>query len=287
MARQPLWDKYEVALLIEAYLRIDQKTESRQRVVAETSQLLRERAVYLGIDIDDIYRNENGIKMRMSTMQYLFTEGRKGIPNDSKLFAEIFNLYNNDRASFKRILKIAHSQTNTEDVPYTQPGVTNMIAENITTKETIVDTMDKEKCKADFIQWLQGRTKLKASIGKIIFVQDECDAYANKHNISEQSFWNISEPSEYLAKAKKLLQTHLFRVMHRKAALTYDKTHLYFYEYLVYCQQSMAATTTAPRMAVSTENSGHFVDDHADGDNNFSEFVEWMQTRDDMSERTC
>lgn len=112
MTRQPKWDKYEVALLIEAYLRVDLYKEPRQKVIRETSSLLRNRAIALGRGIDNVFRNENGINMRLATMQYLFTNGEKGIPNDSKLFAEIYNLYRNDRPAFDNLLKTSHEQVN-------------------------------------------------------------------------------------------------------------------------------------------------------------------------------
>lgn len=151
MARQPIWDKYEVALLIEAYLRMEENTEPKQKIIAETSQLLRKRAITLGMEIDNVYRNENGIRMRTAAMQYLFTGGKKGIPNDSKLFAEIYDLYKDNRLSFNQLLEIAHNQVDNGDVLCMHLDAINKETENITGKGTVAVAMDMDKCKTDFI----------------------------------------------------------------------------------------------------------------------------------------
>ena len=62
--RQPNWDQYEAALLIEAYCKIKENRSSRKAVIAELSATLRTRSGKHGIAIDETYRNENGISMR-------------------------------------------------------------------------------------------------------------------------------------------------------------------------------------------------------------------------------
>ena len=58
--RQPKWDKFETALLIEAYWKIKADPHQRRAIVAELSTTLRARADFA---IDDTFRNENGINM--------------------------------------------------------------------------------------------------------------------------------------------------------------------------------------------------------------------------------
>lgn len=65
MALRIPWDKQETALLIDTYLRVKNKELSRQEAVKEVSALLTQRAVLSGIEIDEKFRNENGISMQM------------------------------------------------------------------------------------------------------------------------------------------------------------------------------------------------------------------------------
>ena len=61
MALRIPWDKQETALLIDAYLRLKNKELSQQEAVKEVSTLLRRRAILSGMEIDDVFRNTNGI----------------------------------------------------------------------------------------------------------------------------------------------------------------------------------------------------------------------------------
>ena len=65
MALRIPWDKQETALLIDAYLRVKGKELSQQEAIKEVSTLLRCRAILSGIEIDEVFRNENGISMQM------------------------------------------------------------------------------------------------------------------------------------------------------------------------------------------------------------------------------
>lgn len=105
-SKRILWDKHEVSLLIEAY----QKTKTGVNC-AETigllSKTLRERAMFSGVNIDDTFRNTNGISMRMAEIRCLFGDGSDGMSNTSKQFREMVRLYQTDRQSFDVILEEA------------------------------------------------------------------------------------------------------------------------------------------------------------------------------------
>lgn len=102
--RQPTWDKYETALLIEAYWKIKADRSQRNTTVAALSSLLRERASF---EIDDTFRNENGINMRLSELDYLFSSGNVGLKNTSDLFREMVDMYQNNRSEYELILSEA------------------------------------------------------------------------------------------------------------------------------------------------------------------------------------
>ena len=78
------WDRFEVALLFQAYEKIVKGADLNTEAVI-LSETLRRLAVQKGIIIDDTYRNVNGMKMQFGNVQYLFTNGKKGLSAASPL----------------------------------------------------------------------------------------------------------------------------------------------------------------------------------------------------------
>ena len=88
------WDKYETALLIDTYWNIKRGIITTKEAIKDLSKKLRQRAINDGNCIDDIFRNENGIKLRLAEIETIFTNGNKGLnKKPSKLFKEIADLY--------------------------------------------------------------------------------------------------------------------------------------------------------------------------------------------------
>lgn len=67
MAIRIPWDKYEAALLLEYCIKIENRELTRVEAISIVSQILRSRATRNGKKIDDIFRNENGIGMQLSS----------------------------------------------------------------------------------------------------------------------------------------------------------------------------------------------------------------------------
>lgn len=65
------WTKHEVALLIDACIRFENTICTRTEIIKELSKKLRELALKNDIQIDDIYRNENGISIQFQLMMGL------------------------------------------------------------------------------------------------------------------------------------------------------------------------------------------------------------------------
>lgn len=59
MKRQPSWNKYKVALLVGACIRITNNGEQKKTILQELSQKFRLKAINEGLVIDDIFRNLN------------------------------------------------------------------------------------------------------------------------------------------------------------------------------------------------------------------------------------
>ena len=104
MALRVPWDKQETALLIDVYLRVKNKELSQQDAVKEVSTLLRRRAILSGMEIDDVFRNTNGITMQMKIIGGLVDDCPSSLHSATKMFNEMVALYKSDPVAFHEIL---------------------------------------------------------------------------------------------------------------------------------------------------------------------------------------
>src|SRR5699024_8844783 len=72
MKTQPVWNQYEAALLLEGYLDITNGANKKE-VAERISKMLRQMATNVGLKIDEIYRNVNGITLQMDRMRMAMT----------------------------------------------------------------------------------------------------------------------------------------------------------------------------------------------------------------------
>lgn len=100
------WNQHEVALLIDAYLRIAKGADLGQ--TAEwLSRTLRRLAMQSGQQVDDTFRNVNGMKMQLANVQYLFTDGQRGLSGASAMIRQMYGLYKSNPAEYQTVLKEA------------------------------------------------------------------------------------------------------------------------------------------------------------------------------------
>lgn len=116
MVKRIPWDMHETTLLIEAYFWIQDGYIDKSVAIEIISEELRRKAQLAGYEIDDIYRNLNGIRMQMLGIQYIVTNGKTGLRNRSKLFVDIVNLYNDKPEEFKKILQEAKKMIEENDL---------------------------------------------------------------------------------------------------------------------------------------------------------------------------
>ena len=89
--KQPKWDIYEAVILLDGYLEVLQTNQPKAQIVRRVSADLRRMAVNRGIEIDDIYRNENGISYQIQSMDSAY-RGEKVYVPATRLFAETVSL---------------------------------------------------------------------------------------------------------------------------------------------------------------------------------------------------
>ncbi len=116
------WDRYEVALLFNAYERVAAGSDINTEA-AQLSSSLRALAIRRGVLIDDTYRNITGIKMQFANVQYLFTDSQKGLSCASMMIHQMYKLYKTNPVEYQILLKEANrligSNTSIEDAFFT------------------------------------------------------------------------------------------------------------------------------------------------------------------------
>lgn len=106
MTNQPQWDIYESAILLDAYLSVAEGSVTRQAAIETVSKTLRQMAINKGLEVDETYRNSNGITLMLKSMDSAFQGHTIHIPA-SKLFIEIVSIYRNNNGNYQRILSDA------------------------------------------------------------------------------------------------------------------------------------------------------------------------------------
>lgn len=87
-----VWNKFEAALLVDTYEKVAKGELVRKVAITKLSKRLRYRKIKNGIEVNEKYRNENGIQLQLSIMENILTHGEKGLASHSRLFEEVAQL---------------------------------------------------------------------------------------------------------------------------------------------------------------------------------------------------
>lgn len=200
------WDKYEVALLIEAYQNIKQGRVDKNTALVSLSHNLRKRAQNEGLEIDDTFRNMNGMQWQFLNIERAFAGESPELSRVSQLFGEMVELYSENSKEFQKILEEAHRK--------------------ITKKIELSDDERKEL----FIIWLTKNTNIspKAIVDNLNYVS----SYAKKRNIIQSSFWGFFDYREFNIIRVKLSGNKLFKIMHGKEHHQFEKNGKLYSDFL-------------------------------------------------------
>lgn len=204
MSERVVWDKYETALLIDMFWKIENEEISKAEGVQQLSQQLRRMAINQGRIIDDVYRNRNGMILQMSAVEKLFFPDRKCLKEASRLFVEMVEVYNSQRSVFNVVLSEA--------------------------KEMAQEVKSNNRNK--FVEWLTEKGVKVPPVDLIISAFDSASEYILKRNISKKSFWEMQLSTEYNFIRAKLLGMKFFRMLHPNIAKTLDKSWRYYSSFL-------------------------------------------------------
>lgn len=202
---QKNWDKYEVALLIEAYQNIKQGRVDRNTALVALSQNLRQIAINEGLEIDDTFRNLNGMQWQMGFIERTFIGEDYESRTPPRIFIEMVALYNDNKAKFQEILDEAHSKI-------------------VGKKEASHD--DRKQL---FIEWLVGQNIPSEPV--IQNIEYVCE-YAVKRNITKKKAWDIFDYKEFNIIRVKISGNKLFKLMHGKEHRQFEKNGKLYSDFL-------------------------------------------------------
>ena len=93
-------------MLVDTYRRIEAAPSQQNELLHQLSDVLRKRAISKGLEIDERFRNFNGMKFQYELLRYLMTDGEQGLSgNVAKTIAEMAELYRSEPEKFNKILR--------------------------------------------------------------------------------------------------------------------------------------------------------------------------------------
>lgn len=215
MKRQPTWDKYEVALLVDAYIRITKNGEQKKCVLQELSQKLRLKAINEGLVIDDTFRNLNGMMWQIGFVDCAFKNTGYGRHLPPKMFRSIVDLYKNDNVEFEKLYEQAVTRTINKD-------------DLIEAGEVLQTSMNKKK----FVDWIKKKSDVDYSIELICSIFENCSSYAVAHGILNAKIWDIDDELVAQSFFEKLERDRNFNVVHTEDAKLIKKMSSLYLDFL-------------------------------------------------------
>lgn len=206
-ARQPSWDKYEAVILLEGFLLTLRGNIARTEVVKAVSQDLRKMAINRGIDIDDTYRNENGISFQMKSMESAYHRQTMFKPA-SQLFSEVADLYRVSEEEYQKLLKKAKAMINK----------TASVEDN-------------------FMKYLAGKVT-PAQLSELYLCYSEIEAFCLKIRVLQSPLFQTTD-FEVIKKVQRTIeQNKIFRMTHKKQFNKIVVAGRYYYAFIKEIQSS-------------------------------------------------
>ena len=224
MVRQPRWDQYEAALLLDYCVGVEEKKISKVDAVEAVSELLRARARAKGIQIDDTFRNINGITMQLASMRNCCLGREKGL-TISKLFKEVVCMYKNDRERFDEILQ----------------------------EET--ETMNSTNW-SKFLLWL--RDENPNTEKDTVALLRTVNVFALKNRVIQVPLGEITDSSEIEKVQHALTSPSMLGLHSKKTAAKASKAVDAYLTFLHIADEANPVKTETEITSISKENSPHF-----------------------------
>ena len=216
MILQKTWEKYEVALLIECYENI-KNGEDQKSALMQLSKDLRNMAIFAGKNIDETYRNYNGMVWQYAYIKLAFNKGSYGTRRPTPLFVKMVELYDSDRCEFDKILEEAYRISGREKE---------------TKMQSFVDTKQ-------FMDWLHTINTKKYTPERCVECVTMASQYATSHGVTRESFWNITDYREFNKIRVRLSSNRIFKLTDPKLFHDFEVIGKFYSDYIrENCQRS-------------------------------------------------
>lgn len=113
-------NEQEVTILIDAYIQVQEKKLSKEEAIQKVSKELRQRAINIGMKIDEFFRSVADISARWYDVENAFEYGfhSKFRPKAPYIFIDMVDCYQNNKTYFDEVLQTAKQQVNLHKVQH-------------------------------------------------------------------------------------------------------------------------------------------------------------------------
>ena len=229
------WDDFEIALLIEYTVALKNGTVGRQDGAKELSERLRQYALNRGIEIDDKFRNVNGMLLQSQRIKTCLFGDDSNALGSSKDFIRVCEIYKNNRSEFDELLKEAKHI---------------ILGEEIMSKQEIR--------KAEFRAFADPKNKAPQSVDNFLSAMDFASKYCKGYGYTKESLWELDDPDEIEKAIDDLYKLKLFMVCYKKEKDLLDR---YFRFYRGYLNSKKYATKPTATNNTVTEKKTFSADD--------------------------
>lgn len=195
------WNIYETVILLDAFFAIKDGLLSRADTIKKVSSDLRKMALNQGLEIDQTFRNENGISLQIHNMKSVLCE--QGQDNHaSKLFIEVVRVYRENQDKYQKLLKEA-----------------KMMIER------------KEATDDNFMQYLSEKVP-PSKISELCSYYSDIDTFCRKIGILKKPLFETNDFETIKKVQRTIEQNKIFRVTRKKHHAKIVAACRYYYIYV-------------------------------------------------------
>ena len=100
-----IWGLEEAAVLFQLYARNNMSTKVHDDVLLELRCMYLKRAKMLELDIDEKFRNLDGLKQQLQCIEHVVKGEGHGLKNVAKVFYEVYDLYLNNYYLYTKLVE--------------------------------------------------------------------------------------------------------------------------------------------------------------------------------------
>ena len=199
--RQPSWDKYEAAILLEGLLASMKGELTRSDAIKAVSRDLRAMALHRGMEVDEVYRNTNGISFQMKSMESAYL-GRTVFKPATTLFADVAGLYHESYDEYQKLLKKARAM--------------------ISNRKTVED---------DFMRYLAERVS-PAQLSELYRCYSEIETFCLKIKVLQNPLFETTDFETIKKVQRTIEQNKIFRITRRRQINKIVDAGRHYYNYI-------------------------------------------------------